>query len=99
MDNRCVMCGEIIPEGLEVCPLCKAHILKEEGDSVNNRNSEGYYDPTASVAIHEVSKHDMELEKKVHNLVNTLKFITEWAGFEFIGRIQIRHKGSGKEFR
>ena len=22
MDNRCICCGEIIPEGLQVCPNC-----------------------------------------------------------------------------
>lgn len=22
-DNRCVCCGEIIPEGLMVCPVCE----------------------------------------------------------------------------
>lgn len=21
-NNRCVVCGEIIPEGLQVCPIC-----------------------------------------------------------------------------
>lgn len=23
-ENRCVCCGDIIPEGLQVCPLCDA---------------------------------------------------------------------------
>lgn len=23
MENRCVCCGEIIPEGRQVCPLCE----------------------------------------------------------------------------
>ena len=23
MDNRCVCCGEIIPEGRQVCPMCE----------------------------------------------------------------------------
>lgn len=23
MDNRCVYCGEIIPEGRQVCPICE----------------------------------------------------------------------------
>lgn len=23
MDNRCVYCGEIIPEGRQVCPTCE----------------------------------------------------------------------------
>lgn len=30
MDNRCVMCGAIIPEGLLVCPICMEKVLTEE---------------------------------------------------------------------
>lgn len=22
MDNRCMFCGEIIPEGMQICPTC-----------------------------------------------------------------------------
>ena len=62
-------------------------------------NSESYADPTAYFGMKEVIKEEAELDKKVHNLVNVLKFIVEWAGFEFIGRIQLRHKESGKEFK
>ena len=62
-------------------------------------NSSGYPDPTAYYGTKEVIKGEQELEKKVHNLVNVLKFIVEWAGFEFIGRIQIKHKETGKEFK
>ena len=24
MENRCICCGEIIPEGRQVCPACEA---------------------------------------------------------------------------
>lgn len=27
-ENRCVCCGELIPEGLQVCPKCERMILK-----------------------------------------------------------------------
>lgn len=30
MDNRCIMCGTIIPEGLLVCPICTKKALTEE---------------------------------------------------------------------
>ena len=30
MDNRCVSCGRIIPEGRQVCPACLAGIPPEE---------------------------------------------------------------------
>lgn len=62
-------------------------------------NGSGYPDPTAFYGSKNVIKEEKELDDKVHKLINVLKSIVEWAGFEFIGRIQIRHKKSGKEFR
>lgn len=35
MDDRCVVCGEIIPEVRMVCPIC------EQGDSVDARSGSG----------------------------------------------------------
>ena len=29
MENRCVCCGEIIPEGRQVCPYCE-QIMRED---------------------------------------------------------------------
>lgn len=62
-------------------------------------NVSGYEDPTAFEALKPMIQEDAALEKKVHNLVNTVKFIVDWAGFETIGRIQIKDKKSGREFR
>jgi hypothetical protein len=62
-------------------------------------NQSGYADPTAYHGLKPIIQEEQELDKKVHNLINVLKFIVEWAGFEFIGRIQIKDKKSGKEFR
>ena len=35
LDNRCICCGEIIPEGLQICPVCEKKIrdgpIKREG--------------------------------------------------------------------
>ena len=62
-------------------------------------NQNGYVDPTAYEAISNVIKEEKELDKKVHNLINVLKFIIDWAGFELIGRIEIRDKRTRKEFR
>lgn len=62
-------------------------------------NSEGYPDPTAYGGLKPVIKEEAELDKKAHNLVNVLKFIVEWAGFEFIGRIQLKHIKTGKEYK
>ena len=62
-------------------------------------NQSGCADPTAYYALKSVTKEEKELEKKVHNLVNVLKFVVEWAGFEFVGRIHLKHKKTGKEFK
>jgi len=62
-------------------------------------NSSGCSDPTAYEALKPIIKEDAVLENKAHNLVNTLKCIVDLAGFEMIGRIQIRDKKSGREFR
>ena len=62
-------------------------------------NASGYPDPTAFYGSKEVVKEERELDKKVHDLVNVLKFIVNLAGFEFIGRIRLRHKESKKEFK
>ena len=72
-------------------------MVKNKNNPFNNH--EGYPDPTAYHGLKNIIQEDKELDKKVHNLVNVLKFIVEWAGFEFIGRIQLRHKESRKEFR
>lgn len=74
-----------------------------QGDKNNPfNNSEGYPDPTAYYAIKAVMQEEREkkeLERKVHNLVTVLKLVADWAGFEFVGRIQLRHKKSKKEFK
>lgn len=70
------------------------------GDKRNPKyNQSGCADPTAYEAIGQVIKEETELDKKVHNLINVLKFIIDWAGFELISRIEIRDKKTGKEFK
>ena len=62
-------------------------------------NSSGCKDPTAYHAIGNVIKEEKELDKRVHNLINVVKFIIDWAGFELIGRIESKDKKTKKEFR
>ena len=40
MENRCVCCGEIIPEGRLVCMLCEI-MAGSENDLINRRRSYG----------------------------------------------------------
>ena len=62
-------------------------------------NASGYPDPTAYVALQKVSKEEKELYGKVLKLIKVLKTIIEWAGFELIGRIWLKDKKTGKEFK
>lgn len=62
-------------------------------------NGSGYPDPTAYAALNPIVKEDNEIEKKAHDLIKIVKIIAGWAGFEIIGRIQIKHRKSGREFK
>jgi hypothetical protein len=66
-------------------------------------NNEGYADPTAGTALSACEKEQSEKEKaiedKKHRLIKVLKFISAESGFDLIGRIQLKHKESGKEYR
>lgn len=39
-DNKCVMCGDIIPEGRQVCPKCENTVIKNEVTSNGITTSE-----------------------------------------------------------
>ena len=39
------------------------------------RNIEGYSDPTASIAVGQVSREESEADKRAYDLVKVLKFI------------------------
>lgn len=62
-------------------------------------NSSGCKDPTAYEAISQVTKEEAELNQMVHTLINVLKFIVDLSGFELVGRIMVKDKRTGKEFR
>lgn len=62
-------------------------------------NESGCPDPTAYNAIKNVSIEEKELEDKAFDLIKTLKRIIDWAGFELLERIKVKHKKSGKEFK
>lgn len=62
-------------------------------------NASGCPDPTAYAAIEKVLKEEKELYGKVSELLKVLKTIIEWAGFELIGRIWLKDKKTGREFK
>lgn len=62
-------------------------------------NDSGCKDLTAYEALQNITREQNDLEKKVHSLINVLKFIIDWAGFDLIARIEIRDRKTRKEFR
>lgn len=69
------------------------------GQVKGGRNIEGYADPTASIAIGQVSREESEADKRAYDLVKVLKYIIRVAGFELTERIQLKDAKSGKEYR
>ena len=63
------------------------------------KNSEGYPDPTAYEGLRPLIEEENALERRVNQLIKTLKYITGLAGFELISRIEIKDKETGRIFR
>ena len=61
-------------------------------------NHEGYSDPTAYHALKNIGKEETEIEKQVSELVRVFKAICSLSGFDVVGRIQLRHKKTGRRF-
>lgn len=62
-------------------------------------NKEAYPDPTAYYGMKNAMKEEEKLEIEANRLVHIIKSICDVAGFEIVGRITLKHKKSGKEFR
>ena len=63
------------------------------------RNGEGYADPTASAALNRITKEESESEKRAITLLRTIKCIIGLAGFELLGRIEIRDRRNGRKYK
>jgi len=62
-------------------------------------NASGCKDPTAYEAVEHITKEEKELNDRVHTVIKLIKKLIDLTDFELIGRIQIRDKKTGKEFR
>ncbi|WP_245157210.1 hypothetical protein [Anaerovorax sp. IOR16] len=62
-------------------------------------NASGCKDLTAYKALKPMIKSDAAVEKKVHKLIENIKYIINLAGFELAGRIKLKDKKSGREFK
>lgn len=67
------------------------------------KNQEGYSDPTPGAALsnilREERQRDAESLATISRLIPVMKQTAELAGFEVVGRITLRDKGTGKEFK
>lgn len=67
------------------------------------RNAEGYKDPTASEAIGNISKeeHRREVERLavISGIIEMIKKMAGLVGFEVVGRIVLKDKITGKEYK
>lgn len=63
------------------------------------RNKEGYNDPTAGEAVGTVTREERAKDTAVSSLVTMLKQIISLTGFELVGRIVLKDKETGKEYR
>lgn len=74
-----------------------------QGNNKNPYNNiEGYPDPTAYEAEKNIMKEEQntwEEKKRISELIDVLKYIIDKAGFILIGRIKLKDKKSGKEFK
>lgn len=79
-------------------------LLKREDPRMDmGRNSEHYSDPTPGTAWENMRREEKRLDAArltvVSALVPILRQTAELAGFEIIGRIPLRDKETGKEYR
>ena len=68
-----------------------------------NKNGEGYVDPTPGAAFGNIRREEHKSEADrlsvISNLIPIMKQTAELAGFEVVGRIVLKDKHTGKEYR
>ncbi|HBG3258964.1 TPA: hypothetical protein KP562_003207 [Clostridioides difficile] len=71
------------------------HKVAKDGSTRNEvdirRNKSGYLDSTAYEAIRKIDKE----KQKVNALIELIKKMAKIAGFEIVGRIELRNKKTG----
>lgn len=67
------------------------------------RNAEHYADPTPTAAMRNINKDERQKDAatmlQISILVPLLRQVADLAGFEILGRIPLRDKTTGKEWR
>ena len=72
-------------------------------DNDMGRNAEHYSDPTPCAAMKNIRKEERQKDAatmlQISILVPLLRQVADLAGFEILGRIPLRDKVTGKEWR
>ncbi len=68
------------------------------------KNADGYSDPTPGEAMSNIRREQRQQEAAerlavISRLIPVMKQTAELAGFEVVGRITLKDKETGKEFR
>lgn len=67
------------------------------------KNQEGYSDPTPGAAFSNILREERQKEGDrlavIGRLIPVMKGAAELAGFEVVGRITLKDKATGKEYR
>lgn len=100
--KKCIFTNERIDcAGCNGCPI--AEEAKKMGTDRVNKNGEGYPDPTFGGAWGNIRREEKQKEAErlamISNLIPVMKQTAELAGFEVVGRITLRDKGTGKEYK
>lgn len=66
---------------------------------MNNKNPEGYHDPTAYYGMKSVVREEAKQDAAVHDLIHHIRYVANLAGFDVASRITLKHKESGKVFK
>ena len=62
-------------------------------------NASGYPDPTAYYGTQPIVQQEAKQMQVISGLIHCLKTITDFAGYEVVGRITLRDKTTGKIFK
>ena len=90
MEDRCICCGEIIPEGQQVCRIC------ERGDgSRMMKNGSGAAVPTEEAAMRNIAK---ENHRYVERVFYSIEQMLSLLGYT-LESIHIKDRKSRKRYR
>lgn len=95
------VCNREYWEGVENGLIQAIDIINKQKDDsdMGYKNSEGYSDPTAGVAMGSAKKQEQEIDKLNHKVMQSFRLLLDLAGFEIVGRVTLRHKKSGRIFK